>query len=69
MKTKDMVLITDMQTPERKKLYSDYHVLKERSRALSVAKANTMHILGITTEVQNRQLSLAQTHDDSRVDR
>ncbi|GHU93340.1 hypothetical protein FACS1894208_02690 [Clostridia bacterium] len=43
---------------EKKKLYSDYHALKENSRALAVAKHNADRLLGITPQ--------AQAHDVSR---
>jgi hypothetical protein len=45
---------------ERKKLYGDYHKLKDLSRELSIACANAERILGITPETQNRDNSHAR---------
>jgi len=53
-------------TTEKKKLYSGYHNLKKNSRSLSIAKGNADRILGITPEVQNRDLSRNQQREESR---
>ena len=47
---------------EKKKLYSGYQELKKNSRSLSIAKGNADRILGITTDVQNRE----ESHDKNR---
>jgi hypothetical protein len=39
---------------EKKKLYADYHRLRDSSRELAVAKANADRLLGITETAQNR---------------
>jgi len=40
---------------EKKKLYADYHKLKDNAHELTVAKANADVILGITPDEQNRE--------------
>ena len=42
---------------DKKNLYSDYHYLKETSRALQVARVNAEQILGITPDGKNRDVS------------
>jgi len=41
---------------EKKKLYADYHKLRESSKELTVAKANADRILGITPTAQNNDV-------------
>jgi hypothetical protein len=40
---------------EKKKLYGDYHRLRDSSKELAVAKANADRLLGITENAQNRE--------------
>jgi hypothetical protein len=44
---------------ERKKLYGEYHKLKDLSRELAIAKANAERILGLAPGAQNRNASHA----------
>ena len=39
---------------EKKKLYGDYHRLRDSSKELTVAKANADKLLGVTENTQNR---------------
>jgi hypothetical protein len=41
---------------EKKKLYGDYHRLRDSSKELAVAKANADRLLGITENAQNREV-------------
>ena len=54
---------------EKKKLYSGYHELKEKSRALATARGNAERILGITPDAQKRDASRDQTRENSHADR
>ncbi|MCL2821555.1 MAG: relaxase/mobilization nuclease domain-containing protein [Oscillospiraceae bacterium] len=51
---------------KKKKLYSNYHDLKQNSRSLAIAKGNADRILGITPDEQNRDTSRQQQREDSR---
>jgi hypothetical protein len=53
---------------ERKKLYGEYHKLKNLSRELSVARANAETILGVTPNAHKRDESHAQ-HQHENYDR
>jgi hypothetical protein len=46
---------------ERRKLYSGYHELKEKSRGLATAVANADRILGVTPQAQTRETSRDET--------
>jgi hypothetical protein len=46
---------------ERRKLYSGYHELKEKSRGLATAAANADRILGVTPQAQTRETSRDET--------
>jgi len=50
---------------EKKKLYSGYHELKEKSRALLTAKHNADRILGITPDSQNHDAGRDRRKDYS----
>lgn len=50
---------------EKKKLYAGYHELKEKSRALLVAKRNTDQILGITADAQNRDAHYGRREENA----
>jgi len=54
---------------EKKKLYSGYHELKEKSRALSIACGNAERILGITPDAQKRENQNDRTRDNSHGNR
>lgn len=49
---------------EKKKLYSGYHELKDRDRALAVAKGNADRILRITGEEEKREASRKEVKRD-----
>ena len=48
---------------ERKKLYGDYHKLKDLSRELSIARSNADRMLGVTSDAQNHDGSHAQNRE------
>jgi uncharacterized protein YlxW (UPF0749 family) len=50
---------------ERKTLYGDYHKLKDLSHELSTARANAEQILGVTQDIQNRDVLRKQAQYDS----
>jgi hypothetical protein len=50
---------------ERKKLYGDYHKLKDSSRELATARANAERILGITPDVKKRENARVQNQHDT----
>ena len=50
---------------EKKKLYSDYHELKEKSRELSIAKRNADVLLGITPDTKKRDDLRKKNHNNS----
>ena len=51
---------------EKKKLYGDYHKLRDSSRELAVAKANADRLLGITEITQNRDVQHTAHKRDTR---
>jgi hypothetical protein len=49
----------------KKKLYADYHRLRDSSKELAVAKANADRLLDITETTQNRDVSRTNPKRDS----
>ena len=50
---------------EKKKLYGDYHRLRDSSKELAVAKANADKLLGITPIAQNHDVSHTANRRDT----
>jgi hypothetical protein len=51
---------------EKKKLYTGYQELKERSRSLQMAKANADRLLDVGQEDKNRDIARAKPRENAR---